>query len=103
MWDLPEPGIKPVSPAFTGGFLFTGPLGKDLFLAPWWENTHFFFFGTHTLSHSPASIETNAEEGDKELVWRTGIIFHGGWWGLQILTAGRKFMGSAPGSTPLGG
>jgi len=25
MWDLPEPGIKPMSPALAGGFLTTGP------------------------------------------------------------------------------
>ena len=28
MWDLPEPGIEPVSPALAGGFLTTGPPGK---------------------------------------------------------------------------
>ena len=27
-WDLPEPGIKPVSPALQGGFLATEPPGK---------------------------------------------------------------------------
>ena len=26
MWDLPGPGIKPVSPALAGGFLTTAPL-----------------------------------------------------------------------------
>ena len=26
--DLPEPGIKPVSPALAGGFFTTEPLGK---------------------------------------------------------------------------
>ena len=25
MWDLPRPGIEPVSPALAGGFLTTGP------------------------------------------------------------------------------
>ena len=29
-WDLPGPGIKPLSPALGGGFLTTGPLGKSL-------------------------------------------------------------------------
>ena len=29
MWDLPRPGIKPVSPALAGGFLTTGPPGKS--------------------------------------------------------------------------
>ena len=28
MWDLPGPGLEPVSPALTGGFLTTVPPGK---------------------------------------------------------------------------
>ena len=28
MWNLPEPGIKPTSPALAGGFYTTEPLGK---------------------------------------------------------------------------
>ena len=30
MWDLPGPGIKPVSLTLLGGFLTTGPPGKPL-------------------------------------------------------------------------
>ena len=30
MWDLPGPGIKPVSPALAGGFLSSAPPGKSL-------------------------------------------------------------------------
>ena len=30
MWDLPGPGLKPVSPALAGGFLTTAPSGKSL-------------------------------------------------------------------------
>ena len=30
MWDLPGPGLEPVSPALAGGFLTTAPLGKPL-------------------------------------------------------------------------
>ena len=30
MWDLPGPGLKPVSPALAGGFLTTAPPGKPL-------------------------------------------------------------------------
>ena len=30
MWDLPEPGLEPVSPAWAGGFLTTAPPGKSL-------------------------------------------------------------------------
>ena len=29
MWDLPGPGIKPLSPALAGGFLTTEPSGKS--------------------------------------------------------------------------
>ena len=29
MWDLPGPGLEPVSPALTGGFLTTTPPGKS--------------------------------------------------------------------------
>ena len=35
MWDLPGPGLKPVSPALAGGFLTTAPPGKP--------HTHFFY------------------------------------------------------------
>ena len=30
MWDLPGPGIEPVSPALVGGFLTTAPPGESL-------------------------------------------------------------------------
>ena len=29
MWDLPGPGIEPVSPTLAGGFLTTAPPGKS--------------------------------------------------------------------------
>ena len=29
MWDLPRPGIEPVSPELAGGFLTTEPPGKS--------------------------------------------------------------------------
>ena len=32
MWDLPRPGIKPMSPALAGRFPITGPIGKSLSL-----------------------------------------------------------------------
>ena len=31
MWDLPGPGLKPVSPALAGGFLTTAAPGKPLY------------------------------------------------------------------------
>ena len=30
MWDLPGPGLEPVSPALAGGFLTPAPPGKSL-------------------------------------------------------------------------
>ena len=52
MWDLPRPGIKPVSPALAGGFLTTVPPGKSplallsaISLGEWWGHrgdVHFF-------------------------------------------------------------
>ena len=32
MWDLPGPGLEPMSPALAGGFLTTAPPGKPYFL-----------------------------------------------------------------------
>ena len=47
MWDLPGPGLKPVSPALAGGFLTTAPPGKSLlsvFLISRKFFWNFFFF-----------------------------------------------------------
>ena len=32
MWDLPRPGLEPMSPALAGGFLTTAPPGKSLII-----------------------------------------------------------------------
>ena len=32
MWDLPRPGLEPMSPALAGGFSTTAPPGKPLFV-----------------------------------------------------------------------
>ena len=39
MWDLPGPGLEPMSPALAGRFLTTAPPGK-----PWLFLSFFFFF-----------------------------------------------------------
>ena len=42
MWDLPQPGIKPMSPALVGGFLTIGPPGKfKYFPSCGFKTTHF--------------------------------------------------------------
>ena len=38
MWDLPRPGLEPVSPALAGGFLTTAPPGKPENCSfSWWK------------------------------------------------------------------
>ena len=32
MWDLPRPGLEPVSPALAGGFSTTAPPGKPCYI-----------------------------------------------------------------------
>ena len=43
MWNLPGPGIEPMSPALAGEFLATGPPGKPL---------NFFWFMSQVLSNA---------------------------------------------------
>ena len=43
MWNLPAPGIEPVSPALAGRFLSTGPPGK-----PWPLSSSCFLSGNET-------------------------------------------------------
>ena len=55
MWDLPRPGLKPVSPALAGGFLTTAPPGKSHdFLLLNWIIFHFMYI-PHFLTHSSAN------------------------------------------------
>ena len=53
MWDLPRPGLKPVSPALAGGFLTTAPPGKPfmgtLKKESWMECSLMSFSGCETL------------------------------------------------------
>ena len=42
MWDLPGPGLEPVSPALAGGFLTTAPPGKPWLL--YFLNYFFIFY-----------------------------------------------------------
>ena len=56
MWDLPRPGLEPVSPASAGGFSTTAPPGKPLsvYFQSAWEPGHFYMmpcFSSQALSH----------------------------------------------------
>ena len=47
MWDLPGPGIEPVSPELAGGFLTTAPPGKSMTIS-FEEHFGFCFMGTES-------------------------------------------------------
>ena len=49
-WDLPRPGIEPVSPALAGGFYTTEPGGKPLCKV--FENTMEVGWGTALFTNS---------------------------------------------------
>ena len=50
-WDLPRPGVKPVSPALAGGFSTTELPGKSLCL--FWKDTYTCMYTyTHTHTHT---------------------------------------------------
>ena len=55
MWDLPRPGLEPVSPALAGGFLTTAPPGKS------WDNfiltQNFTLVKSHKQSRLPQKRE----------------------------------------------
>ena len=45
MWDLPRPGLEPVSPALAGRFSTTAPPGKP-------QNFTFYLYTLHSLNYS---------------------------------------------------
>ena len=61
MWDLPRPGLEPVSPALAGRFLTTAPPGKS----------SFFFFG-----HTGQLVESEfPDKGSNP--WKFGVLTTG--------------------------
>ena len=67
MWDLPGPGLKPVSPALAGTFSTTAPPGK-----PWKTFLNFFFFFFFTM-HEGLSVLSF------DFVNYTPLDISGGW------------------------
>ena len=66
-WDLPRPGIEPVSPALGGGFLTTEPLEKpkSQSLEAWSQHPQ-----CHPFSHvllDKVIKEDNVERGEKQV------------------------------------
>ena len=70
MWDLPVPGIEPVSPALAGGFLTTAPPGKprnQVVLTPKYACVPYAFLtefeeATNLLAQTPNEATTRSEE-----------------------------------------
>ena len=57
MWDLPRPGLEPMSPALAGGFLTTAPPGKPEFLKSLESNMFSFFNKILQVHFLPLSIK----------------------------------------------
>ena len=77
MWDLPGPGLEPVSPALAGGFLTTAPPGKsqDWILSEVWEEV------VHPSSRlpSPSPFPAKARPGTRALPVALGGHLGSGW------------------------
>ena len=59
MWDLPRPGLEPVSPALAGRFSTTAPPGKPrefFFLKPFLLNTYLVFFSLFDILRNEARV-----------------------------------------------
>ena len=58
MWDLPRPGLKPVSPALAGRFSTTAPPGKPhiIFYAVIFSNKQNFFWTLIMSSLKPSKV-----------------------------------------------
>ena len=60
MWDLPGPGIEPMSPALAGGFFTAEPPGKPMLYEEWPKNKkikkNFFLNGCREMVMKPKSI-----------------------------------------------
>ena len=66
MWDLPGPGLEPVSPALAGGFLITAPPGK-----PW--EVLLDADGLHFLHQEVHLVEEQDDGDEEELVVNDGL------------------------------
>ena len=77
MWDLPGPGLEPVSPALADGFLTTAPPGKSLSLTLFFFN--YLFIWLHRVLVAAHKIFTC---GMWDLLVVAGEIFSCGMWDL---------------------
>ena len=92
MWNLPGPGLEPVSLALAGGFLTTSPPGKPQFffrsqaLPDWkeeWLTTCCFLPGVWLYGHSHTLFgKGESEPRDKGLDY----MIHFPCWGVNIIS-----------------
>ena len=72
MWDLPGPGLEPMSPALAGGFLTTVPPGKS-FLSSW--DAIYFFFLPNCSGNSSTILNSSGESDALVLFLTLGESF----------------------------
>ena len=93
MWDLPKPGLEPVSPALAGGFLTTAPPGKALkcnFLITEW----ILPLGRGLFANAPGStwqdaLPREAEPNQCLWLWQTQCPVQTGTWAQRRAPRGR--------------
>ena len=75
MWDLPRPGLEPVSPALAGGFSTTAPPGKP-------EKSYLHFENFPEAGRLEKELETARMEEKSQA---RSDYHHPGWWlGLEL-------------------
>ena len=67
MWDLPGPGLEPVSPALAGGLLTTAPPGKSginmlLSQSLLFQNSD-LVFRVSSVKNGPSALNVSEESG----------------------------------------
>ena len=77
MWDLPGPGLEPVSPALAGGFLTTEPQGKSKYEFLWGQWNRVFEIEVSPFALSPLSGLKASPLKVAPLVYTGG---NPGWW-----------------------
>ena len=72
-WDLPGPGLEPMSPALAGGFLITVPPGKPRAHFPGAFSSHLWPWGGPKLGESP---HQDRKEKQKDMEWLGTSLGH---------------------------
>ena len=87
MWDLPRPGLEPVSPALAGRFPTTAPPGKPFFLF----FNKFIYFWLPWVFVAVRGLSLVAAGGGYSSLWCAGFSL---WWLLLLQSMGSRHAGS---------